>query len=189
MEVPPSLHLLACLEFRYVRWKGLMKSKITMPTAKKWQSSVALSTIIVLLDQSSKIYFNSNYQYGEVIEVIPGFFGFTLLYNPGAAFNLLYNAGGWQNCFLSAVALAVSAWLGWGLRRNCFCGLMRLSVVFIIGGALGNVIDRILHGHVIDFIQLHYYGRWSLPVFNLADLFICMGATLMVLDSLRQSRV
>ena len=111
-----------------------------------------------------------------------------MLYNPGAAFSFLHDAGGWQKYLFSGLAFAVSGWLGWNIFKNRFSGLMSLAAAFIMGGALGNVIDRIVHGHVIDFIQVHYYSSWSYPAFNLADSFICVGAALMVLDSFRKPR-
>lgn len=177
-----------CAEFCSAGWKGLMESAMTMSKAKQWPKWFALAVVIVLLDQLSKIYFNGNYQYGEVREIIPGFFGFTLLYNPGAAFSFLHDAGGWQKYLFSGLAFAVSGWLGWNIVKGRFSGLMNLAAACIMGGAIGNVIDRIVHGHVIDFIQVHYYSSWSYPAFNLADSFICVGAALMVLDSFRKPR-
>ncbi|MDF0604464.1 signal peptidase II [Neisseriaceae bacterium TC5R-5] len=151
-----------------------------------WQRWFMLALIIIVLDQLSKSYFNNQLQYGEFRPVIPGYFGFTLLYNPGAAFSFLSNAGGWQKYLFSALAFVVSGWLGWNIVKRRFSTLMNWAAAFIIGGALGNVIDRMLHGHVIDFVQVHYYDRWFYPAFNLADSFICIGAVLMVLDSFRK---
>jgi len=151
--------------------------------ALKW---FALALAIIVLDQLSKVYFNGNYHYGEIREVIPGVFNFTLLFNPGAAFSFLADAGGWQKHLFTLLAFGVSGWLGWNIVKGRFSCLMNLAASFIIGGALGNVIDRIIHGHVIDFIQIHYYDAWYYPAFNLADSFICVGAALMVLDSFRK---
>ncbi|MGL6072269.1 signal peptidase II [Craterilacuibacter sp.] len=144
-----------------------------------------LAAAIVVLDQVSKTWFNTEFRFGEVREVIPDFFNFTLLYNPGAAFSFLADAGGWQKYFFGLLAFAVSGWLGWNIIKRRFTPLMNLAASFIMGGAIGNVIDRMLHGHVIDFIQLHYYHSWYYPAFNLADSFICVGAVLMVIDSFR----
>ncbi|MBI3146670.1 MAG: lipoprotein signal peptidase [Pseudogulbenkiania sp.] len=148
----------------------------------KW---FVLALVVIVLDQASKVYFNSQYQFGEVREVIPGFFNFTLLYNPGAAFSFLAGAGGWQKHVFTLLAFAVSGWLGWNIVKGHFSWRMNLAAAFIMGGALGNVIDRLIHGHVIDFIQL-YYRSWYYPAFNLADSFICVGAALMVLDGLKK---
>nr|WP_294867909.1 signal peptidase II [uncultured Pseudogulbenkiania sp.] len=149
----------------------------------KW---FVLALLVIVLDQLSKVYFNSQYQFGEVREVVPGFFGFTLLYNPGAAFSFLAGAGGWQKHLFTLLAFAVSGWLGWSIVKGHFSCRMNLAAAFIMGGALGNVIDRMLHGHVIDFILVHYYNAWYYPAFNLADSFICVGAGLMVLDGLKK---
>lgn len=143
-----------------------------------------LAIAIIVVDQLTKIHFNESYRYGELREVIPGYFGFTLLFNPGAAFSFLADAGGWQKYFFTGLAFAVSGWLGWGILRQQFTRLMCLAASFIMGGALGNVIDRLIHGHVIDFIQVHYYQSWFYPAFNLADSFIVVGAILMVVDSI-----
>ena len=145
----------------------------------------ALSALVIVLDQWSKTYFNSAYQYGEIREVIPGLLNFVLAYNPGAAFSFLADAGGWQKFFFTALAFAVSGWLGWQMLRGGQSRMMNLASALIIGGALGNVIDRLIHGHVIDFIQV-YYQHYYWPAFNLADSAICLGAALMVLDSFRQ---
>lgn len=146
--------------------------------------ALLLVVAVLVLDQLSKWYFNSSYSYGEVRPVIPGFFNFTLLYNPGAAFNFLADAGGWQRYVFAVLAFGVSAWLGWGVFKRSFSFYMGLAAALIIGGALGNVIDRMVYGHVIDFIQL-YYRHWYYPAFNIADSAICIGAALMVLDSFR----
>lgn len=151
----------------------------------KW---LLLSLAIIVLDQASKVYFNGSYQYGEQREVIPGVFNFTLLYNPGAAFSFLADAGGWQKYFFTLLAFAVSGWLFWNIVKGRFSALMNLAGAFIAGGALGNVVDRMIHGHVVDFIQVHWYNAWYYPAFNLADSFICVGAALMVIDSFKGSR-
>jgi len=164
---------------------------VATPAAEQ-QASVAkwfvLAVAIIVLDQLTKLYFNGNYQYGEQREVIPALLNFTLLYNPGAAFSFLADAGGWQKFFFTGLAFAVSGWLGWQIVQRQFSLLMNWAAAFIIGGALGNVIDRLLHGHVIDFIQVHWQQSWYYPAFNIADSFICVGAALMVLDSFRQPR-
>lgn len=161
---------------------GSVAPSLAWRKALKW---FALALAIIAGDQLTKIYFNSHYQFGELREVIPGYFGFTLLYNPGAAFSFLADAGGWQKFFFTGLAFAVSGWLGWNIIKGKFHPLMNLAASFIIGGALGNVIDRLLHGHVIDFIQVHHYTNWYYPAFNIADSFIVVGAVLMVIDSIR----
>ncbi|SCK17737.1 signal peptidase II [Vogesella sp. LIG4] len=156
------------------------------PAAKRSLRWFALALLVIVLDQLTKIYFNGSYQFGEQREVIPGVLNFTLLYNPGAAFSFLAGAGGWQKYFFTLLAFGVSGWLGWNIMLGRFGCLMNLAASFIIGGALGNVIDRMIHGHVIDFILVHWQQSWYYPAFNVADSFICVGAALMVIDSLHK---
>lgn len=146
---------------------------------------LALACLAIALDQVTKTYFNTNYHYGEVREVIPGFFNFTLVYNPGAAFSFLADAGGWQKYLFTLLAFVVVGWLGQGIWRGRFSMMMNFAAALIIGGALGNVFDRWLHGHVVDFLQF-YYRSWYYPSFNIADTCICIGAALMVIDSFRK---
>lgn len=143
-----------------------------------------LSVLVIVLDQASKLYFEQHFQYLEVRPVIEGFFNWTLVYNPGAAFSFLADAGGWQRHFFTLLAVGVSLWLGWGILRGRQSLQMNAASALIIGGAIGNVIDRMVYGHVIDFIQL-YWQNFYWPAFNIADSAICIGAVLMVLDGLR----
>lgn len=149
--------------------------------------ALVLAVLVIVIDQLSKWYVNHTYSYGEVRAVIPGYFNFTLVYNPGAAFSFLANAGGWQRHVFTLLAFAVSGWLGWGVFNRRFSAIMGVAAALIIGGALGNVIDRMMFGHVIDFIQV-YYHNWYYPAFNVADSAICIGAVLMVLDSFRNGK-
>ncbi len=151
-----------------------------MPEAVRW---FVLSALVIVLDQLSKVYFNGAYQYGEVREVIPGLFNFVLVYNPGAAFSFLADAGGWQKFFFTALAFAVSGWLGWQMLRGGQSRMMNLAGALIIGGALGNVIDRIRFGAVVDFVQWHAAGFYW-PAFNVADSAITVGAILLVFAQL-----
>ena len=165
-----------------------MESVMQVPHARVWSKWMGLALLVIVLDQLSKIYFNTQYQFGEMRDVIPGYFSFTLIYNPGAAFSFLRDAGGWQKYLFTLLALGVSAYLGWNIIRGRFSRLMNIAASFIMGGAIGNVIDRLAYGHVVDFILVHYQHSWYYPAFNLADSFICVGAALMVLDSLKQPR-
>ncbi|WP_226034240.1 signal peptidase II [Aquitalea palustris] len=161
---------------------------MSAPHAKSWPKWMGLALLVIVLDQLSKIYFNSQYQFGEMRDVIPGYFSFTLIYNPGAAFSFLRDAGGWQKYLFTLLALGVSGYLGWNIIKGRFTSLMNIAASFIIGGAIGNVIDRLAYGHVVDFILVHYQHSWYYPAFNLADSFICVGAVLMVLDSMKQPK-
>lgn len=140
-----------------------------------------ISLIIIVLDQWTKQAVVSAMDLYQSIQILP-FFNMTYVHNYGAAFSILYDAGGWQRYFLSALALIVSAVIVWWLRQSTKEQLLLpVAFSFILGGALGNVIDRILHGYVIDFLDF-YYGSYHWPAFNVADSAIFIGAALLILD-------
>ena len=144
-----------------------------------------LSLFVLLLDQSSKQLAEASLQLHERIPLLP-FFNLTLAYNEGAAFSFLSDQGGWQRWLFSGLALLVTLVLvGWMRRLRGDERLLALSLALIVGGALGNLVDRMLWGHVIDFLDL-YYGQWHWPAFNLADSAIVLGVSLFILDTLRQ---
>ena len=140
-----------------------------------------ISGLIIVLDQITKTIADRNLDLRVPVEVFPGL-NMTLCYNKGAAFSFLSNAGGWQRWFFTLVALVISAglvvWLFVAERTNW---LLALSLALILGGAIGNVWDRIVLGYVVDFISVHYSG-WYFPAFNLADSAITVGAACMLLD-------
>ena len=139
-----------------------------------------LSLLVVVLDQASKHYADRVLDYHQPVQVIPGLFEWYLSYNTGAAFSFLASAGGWQRWFLLALALAISALLiGWMRKLEPDEKLTAIGLALILGGAIGNVIDRALLGHVIDFIQV-WLGSYPWPAFNLADSFITLGAVLLI---------
>lgn len=139
-----------------------------------------ISLLVVLLDQTSKHYANAVLDYQRPVTVIPGFFEWYLSYNTGAAFSFLAEAGGWQRWFLLALALVISAFLiNWMRKLEEDERLTAIGLALILGGAVGNVIDRALLGHVIDFIQV-WLGSYPWPAFNLADSFIALGAVLLI---------
>ncbi|MGM0563214.1 MAG: signal peptidase II [Pseudomonadota bacterium] len=139
----------------------------------------ALALLVVVLDQATKLAAEYWLGYREVVPVTP-FFNLTLAYNPGAAFSFLADGGGWQRWFFSALALVISVilavWL-WRLKEEE--RVMAWPLSLIIGGAVGNLIDRLAYGHVIDFLDF-YYGGYHWPAFNLADSAIVCGAGLMI---------
>ncbi|ABA58734.1 signal peptidase II, Aspartic peptidase, MEROPS family A08 [Nitrosococcus oceani ATCC 19707] len=142
-----------------------------------------LSTLVILLDQGTKYLAENRLQPYEPIPVVP-FFNFTLAYNTGAAFSFLADAGGWQRWFFVGLALTVSVGLVvWLYRLGTHALWEGMAVALILGGALGNVIDRLWHGHVIDFIDLYYQG-WHWPAFNIADSAITVGAAVLIIQSL-----
>ncbi|XZG69294.1 signal peptidase II [Chitinibacteraceae bacterium HSL-7] len=154
---------------------------------KRFWQWLGLAVVVIVLDQLTKTAINSSFVFGEQRTVIPGLFNLTLAYNPGAAFSFLADAGGWQRHFFTVLALGVSVWIVSMLKKHFLETRLALALSLILGGALGNVIDRALHGHVIDFIQV-YYGNWYYPSFNLADSAICVGAVLMIWDSFKGSK-
>jgi len=141
-----------------------------------------LSVAVILLDQYTKGLASSSLDYGRPLPVFP-WFNLTLQHNTGAAFSFLSDAGGWQRYFFSVVAIGISAalavWL-YLLPRGQW--LLALSLGLILGGALGNLWDRLALGYVVDFISVHYAGRYF-PAFNLADAAISVGAACMLFDS------
>jgi len=144
---------------------------------------LCLSVLIIGLDQFTK-YLANTYLHAYQPHSITRFLNLTLAFNTGAAFNFLSNASGWQLYFFSLLAFIVSAVLiVWLLRLPRTDKLGAFALAMIIAGALGNLIDRILWGHVIDFIDLHI-GVWHWPVFNVADSAITVGATILILGIL-----
>ncbi|MEO6960093.1 MAG: signal peptidase II [Burkholderiaceae bacterium] len=144
------------------------------------------AVLIVGADQLAKAWFNGHLHYGERLHVLP-FFDFTLLYNPGAAFSFLADGQGWQRWLFTAIALIAAGLIVHLLRRSLDQLLFCASLMAILGGAVGNVVDRIQHGHVIDFL-LFYWNTWYFPAFNIADMAITCGAFLLILDELRRHR-
>ena len=147
----------------------------------------ALSAAIVLVDQALKYYMSNLLTLCrpgacESIEILP-VFQLTLLHNEGAAFSFLADAGGWQRIFLVAISTGVSGVIGIWLFRVQDQRMLALALSFILGGAVGNLVDRALAGFVVDFIVLHYDG-WYFPAFNVADMAITVGAGLLILDTL-----
>ena len=135
-----------------------------------------LSVAVIVLDQWSKAWVLSSLPEYTAVPVIDGFWNWYRTYNTGAAFSFLADAGGWQTVFFTALAFAISGLLGWWLWRTPRGDWRQaLPYALVIGGALGNVIDRLVHGHVIDFIQWHWRGHYW-PAFNLADAAIVGGA-------------
>jgi signal peptidase II len=147
--------------------------------------SLAITTIILLLDQLSKWSALSNLQLGIPEPVLP-FMNWLLLFNPGAAFSFLAQGSGWQRWFFTIVGLVASVYIVWLLRKSQNDKILCVALSLILGGALGNVLDRIMYGAVVDFIDLHY-ANWHWPAFNIADSAICIGAALIIWGELRKS--
>ncbi len=142
-----------------------------------------LATVVLLIDWFTKRWVESALIYGQQIAVTD-FFNLVLAYNAGAAFSFLSDASGWQRWFLSAVALFVSVLIIYLLYKHTTNRLFCIALSLILGGALGNLWDRIMLGHVVDFLDFHFSGyHW--PAFNVADSAIFGGACLLILDSVR----
>lgn len=143
---------------------------------------------VIVLDQLTKWFIISRFELFERIEILP-ILDITRLHNYGAAFSFLSNAGGWQRWFFVTLAMLVSVGILLWIRRLPAKGesLLAAGLSLILGGALGNVIDRVAHGFVIDFISVHY-GGWYFPAFNVADSAITVGAALLILDAFMSER-
>ena len=151
-----------------------------MPRLARW---LGLATLVVLLDQASKAWVLASFRYLESVVVTP-FFNLVLVYNSGAAFSFLAGAGGWQKWFFVVLALGISAWLLSLLRHHAQERLLPTALSLILGGALGNVIDRLRFDVVVDFLDFHLAGyHW--PAFNVADSAISVGVALMLLQQWR----
>jgi len=147
---------------------------------------IGVAIAIVLLDQLTKITIERRFEYGDVLPVT-GFFNLVLAYNKGAAFSFLASASGWQHGFFVAIAIGASLIILYLLARHGHQKLFSLALAMILGGAVGNVIDRLAYGHVIDFLDFHV-GGWHWPAFNVADSAIVGGALLLIVDELRRVR-
>lgn len=148
---------------------------------------LSLAVVLVLLDQLTKWLVLRSFSFAQRRPVIDGFFDLTLVYNKGAAFSFLASAGGWQRWFFTGIGVAAAVFILYLLWRHGSQRLFALGLALILGGAVGNVIDRVLHGHVVDFVLLHWRELYW-PAFNVADSAITVGAVLLVVDELRRVR-
>ncbi|MDP5031466.1 MAG: signal peptidase II [Paraglaciecola sp.] len=143
-----------------------------------------LSLLVFVLDQYTKGLIVEHIELYQAIQ-ITSFFNLTHVYNYGAAFSFLHDAGGWQRWFFTAIALGVVVLMMWWLKQLSRSHiLLPLAFCLIIGGALGNAYDRLVLGHVVDFLVV-YYQEWVWPAFNVADSAICVGAALMIVDMVK----
>ncbi|AVO54324.1 signal peptidase II [Ectopseudomonas mendocina] len=148
-----------------------------------------LSVLILVVDRVTKDFFEGSLNMYQRIQVIPDYFDWTLAYNTGAAFSFLADADGWQRWFFAAIAIVVSVVLVvWLKRLKRHETLLAVALAMVLGGALGNLYDRVVLGHVVDFILVHWQNRWYFPAFNLADTFITIGAILLALDMFKSDK-
>ncbi|MEY4653684.1 MAG: Signal peptidase [Pseudomonadota bacterium] len=147
---------------------------------------LGLALLLFLADQFTKLLILGAYELGDSTYVT-SFFNIVRVHNTGAAFSFLASASGWQRWFFTALGIGAALFIVWLLRSHHQQRLFAFSMTCLLGGAVGNVVDRLLHGYVIDFVQLHYAG-WAFPAFNVADAAITAGAIGMILDELRRVR-
>ena len=152
-----------------------------------WLRWLWISLIVLVLDQLTKYAISASFQYGES-KTIFSWFNLVLAHNSGAAFSFLAGASGWQREFFIVVTVTISCVLIWMLKSNSTNRVLSVALALVLGGAFGNLYDRVLHGYVIDFVQWHVAGYYW-PAFNIADSAICLGAVLMILDSFRKPAV
>jgi signal peptidase II len=168
----------------------MAKSK---PLGSVW---LGLAALVLVLDQLTKWMIVARFELGQG-EALTSFFNLVRVHNPGAAFSFLSDAGGWQRWFFTALGVLAAAFILWMLVRHSSQKLFAFALSLLLGGAVGNVIDRLVHGHVIDFLDVH--GAWfsplfaggHFPAFNLADSAITLGAICLLLDEwlrVRRSR-
>jgi signal peptidase II len=152
-----------------------------------------LSVLTIALDQLTKYIAEAELLLHKPVAVIPGFFNFTLMYNKGAAFSFLSDAGGWQRFLFAGLSTVISIFLFFWLKQiskddeQKHNHILQIAIALILGGAIGNLIDRALTGEVVDFIQV-YYSTYYFPAFNIADSAITLGAGLLILDMVLETR-
>jgi signal peptidase II len=147
---------------------------------------LSLSALVIVLDQLSKAWIGKHFAFGETLPVL-SVFDLVLTHNTGAAFSFLNDAGGMQRWLFSIIAIAASAWIVWLLRKHGAQVLFAFALSMILGGALGNLIDRLAYGYVVDFLSFHWNEHYF-PAFNLADSAITCGAFLLIIDGFKEKR-
>ena len=147
---------------------------------------LAWAALLMGADQITKTLILNHYQLGDST-FITSFFNIVRAHNTGAAFSFLSDAGGWQRWLFTGIGVAATIFIVWQLRAHPGQKLFSFALSSILGGAVGNVVDRLMHGYVVDFLQFHYAG-WYFPSFNLADSAITVGAACLILDELLRVR-
>ena len=147
---------------------------------------LGLALLILIADQFTKILIVGSYRLGDST-FITSFFNIVRAHNTGAAFSFLAGASGWQRWLFTGIGVVATVFIVWMLRSHPGQKLFSFSLACILGGAIGNVVDRLLYGYVVDFLQLHW-GGWYFPAFNIADSAITIGAVGLILDELLRVR-
>lgn len=147
---------------------------------------LAWAVFILIADQVTKTLILGHYRLGDST-FITSFFNIVRAHNTGAAFSFLADAGGWQRWLFTGIGVAATIFIVWQLRAHPGQKLFSFALSSILGGAVGNVVDRLMHGYVVDFLDFHLNG-WHFPAFNLADAAITLGAACLILDELLRVR-
>ena len=145
---------------------------------------LGLAFIILIADQFTKVLIVGYYQLGDSTRVL-GFFNVVRAHNTGAAFSFLAGAGGWQRWFFTGIGVVAALFIVWLLKAHAGQKLFSFAMACILGGAIGNVVDRVMYGYVVDFLDFHY-ASWHFPAFNVADSAISIGAACLIWDELRR---
>ena len=155
------------------------------PSGGLWQW-LGLALILLIADQFTKVLIVGFYHLGDATQVT-SFFNVVRVHNRGAAFSFLANESGWQRWFFTAIGIVAAGVISWLLKAHAGQKLFAFALACILGGAIGNVIDRVLYGYVVDFLDFHWAG-WHFPAFNIADSAITVGAACLILDEVLRVR-
>jgi len=156
-------------------------------SSQKFAIWLGIAGIVFLADQFTKALIMSNFQLGEARVVFVDYFNIVRVHNTGAAFSFMASAGGWQRWVFTAIGVLAAVFISVLLKSHASQKLFAFALACILGGALGNVIDRILYGYVVDFLDF-FWGIWHFPAFNLADSAITLGAICLLMDELLRVR-
>ena len=163
-----------------------MARKTISPAGVSLLAWLGWAMLLLVADQFTKVLILGYYQLGDSSPVT-SFFNIVRVHNSGAAFSFLAGAGGWQRWFFTAIGIGAALLIVWMLKKHAGQKLFAFALASILGGAVGNVIDRMLHGYVVDFLDFHWAG-WHFPAFNVADSAISIGAACLILDELLRVR-
>ena len=167
--------------------KGVGRSNMSFKSdSGSWLPWLAWSLVVILVDQFTKVLVLGYYQLGDS-HPVTSFFNLVRVHNHGAAFSFLATSGGWQRWLFTGIGIAAAVLIIWLLKSHPGQKLFAFALASILGGALGNVIDRLLHGYVVDFLDF-YWKNWHFPAFNIADSAITLGAICLILDELLRVR-
>ena len=164
--------------------RGALRGSSSSPAWLPW---IGFALVLFLLDQFTKVLIIGYYHLGDSTYVT-SFFNIVRAHNTGAAFSFLAAASGWQRWLFTAIGLAAAIFIVWMLRKHAGQRLFSFAMACILSGAVGNVVDRLLHGYVVDFIQVHWENQWYFPAFNVADTAITIGAIALVVDEILRVR-